>query len=109
MKVLLGAALILIVLYLISGTAITSVVQLGEKGAVGVGGRQLSMSPFKVTFRDQYLCYSYADGRLVTSDRDTGDGCKGPFFDSVSLCSALAEEGQTSVRLFWEGRVLECG
>ena len=108
MKILLGAALVLLVLYLISGSAITSVISLGEKTGESVGGRKLGYSPFKITFKDQYLCYAFGQGEWVMTDHDTGDDCEGPFIDSVSLCRAMEEVGETRVRLFWEGRVLEC-
>ncbi len=109
MKMLLGVALILVVLYLISGSAITSVVSLGEQAGEKAGGRKLGYSPFKINFKNQFLCYSFADGAWITTDHNNGDDCKGPFIDSVSMCRALEEEGQTRVRLFWEGRILECG
>jgi hypothetical protein len=109
MKVLLGAALVLLVLYLISGSAVTSVISLGgSDGNVSVGGRRLGPSMFAITFRDQYLCDSFEHGAYVTSDRDTGEGCTGPYFDSVNLCRRLEEVGQSRVRLYFEGRMLEC-
>ena len=108
MKFLLGATLILVLLYIIAGSAITSVVSLGEETGESVGGRKLGYSPFKITFKDQFLCYSFDEGTWVTSGHHTGEDCKGPFIDSVSLCRAMEEEGVTRVRLYWEGRVLEC-
>jgi hypothetical protein len=107
-KILLGAVLILLVLYLISGSAITSLVSIGEKGGASIGGRRLTPSPFAITFRDQYLCRSETGDDWVMAGRDTGNECSGPYFDSPNLCRALAEVGQTRVQLYWEGRVLDC-
>ncbi len=38
----------------------------------------------------------------------TEEECQGPFIDSTTLCDAMAQEGVSSIRLYWEGRVLEC-
>lgn len=108
MRVLLFAALILLFLYIIAGSAITSITSLGQQAGENAGGRKLGYSPFKITFMDQYMCYSYERGSWVMSDRDTGNDCKGPFIDSVSLCRAMDEEGVERIRLFYEGRMLEC-
>jgi hypothetical protein len=99
----------LAVVYFVGSSAINTLTAAGEGVGEGLGGRKLSYSPFKITFKDQYLCYSYDEGEWVMRGRDTGDDCKGPFIDSPSLCRAMAEEEVTSVRLFYEGRVLECG
>lgn len=107
MKVLLGAVLIVILLYIVAGEAITSIPSIGQDATEGAGGRKLGYSTFKVTFIDQYLCYSYEHGTWVMSDYDTGNDCQGPFIDSVSLCNAMEAEGIDRVRLV-EGRVLEC-
>ena len=108
MRFLLGATLVLVLLYIVAGSAITSIVSIGEQAGESGGGRKLSYSPFKITFKDQFLCYAYDRGVGVMSDRYTDEDCKGPFIDSVSLCNAMAEEGVTRVRLYWEGRILEC-
>jgi len=108
MRFLLGATLVLVLLYVVAGSAITSIVSIGEKAGEEGGGRQLGYSPFKITFKDQFLCYSYDRGAWVMSGRYIDEDCKGPFIDSVSLCNAMREEGVTRVSLYWEGRVLEC-
>ena len=107
MKFLLGACLFLLLIYIVAGSAITSITSIGEKVGGEGGGRAQTYSPFKVTFRDQFLCYQFDQGDWVMRGYDTGDRCKGPFFDSVNLCRAMEEEGQTRVQLL-EGRVLEC-
>lgn len=108
MKVLLGAALIVVLLYIIAGSTITSITSIGEQASESAGGRKLGYSPFKITFKNQFLCYSYDEGGWVMSGHHTGEDCKGPFIDSASLCRAMAEEEVYRVRLYWEGRVLEC-
>ena len=108
MKVLLGAVLILILLYIIAGEAITSIVPIGESTGEAATGRKLSYSPFPVTFREQYLCFAFDRSEWVMRGRDTGDDCRGPFIDSGTLCRAMAEVEATRVALHWEGRVLEC-
>lgn len=108
MKVLLGAVLIVILLYIVAGEAVLPILDLGQRATEDVGGRQLGYSTFKITFLDQYLCYSYEHGTWVMSDHDTGNDCRGPFFDSVSLCRAMQEVEVDRIRLFHEGRVLEC-
>lgn len=109
MKFLLGATLVLVLLYIVAGSAITSITSIGENAGESAGGRKLGYSPFKITFKDQFFCYSFNQGTWVMSGHDTGDDCKGPFIDSASLCRAMAEEEVTRVTLYWEGRVLECG
>lgn len=107
MKILLGAVLIVILLYIVAGQAITSIPSLGQNAAEGAGGRKLGYSTFKITFIDQFMCYSYEHGSWVMTDHHTGNDCKGPFIDSVSLCRAMEAEGIDRIRLL-EGRVLEC-
>ncbi len=109
LRLLVAVAVLILVLYFVGTSAIKSLTAVGEGAGEGVGGRKLSYSPFKITFKDQYLCYSFDNGRWVMRGRDTGDDCKGPFIDSPSLCRAMAEEEVTRVRLFYEGRMLECG
>lgn len=108
MKVLLGAVLILVLLYFIAGGAIRSITSLGQETGESVGGRKLGYSPFKVTFKNQYLCDSFEESTWVMRGHHTGEDCKGPFIESVSLCRAMEEVGVKRVRLYWEGRVLEC-
>ena len=108
LRLLIAVAVLLVVVYLVGTRTINSLAAVGEEAGEAFGGRKLSRSPFKITFKDQYLCYSYTEGTWVMTGRDTGDECKGPFIDSPSLCRAMAEEGVTRVRLFYEGRVLEC-
>jgi len=102
------------VLPLLQGTADES----GEiRGVLDVG-----VSPFPVAVREQYLCLPVSGDRWRMLPRG-GDGaelvrvqggsveveeCRGPFSDSISLCAALSEVGQTSVRLYHEGRMLDC-
>ena len=109
LKVLLGATLIVVLLYVVAGGAIAPVVSLGGDGpSEGDGGGRLGYSPFQVTFREQYLCYSVATGDWEMRGRAGEADCRGPFLDSASLCRTMAEEGVSRVRLFWEGRTLDC-
>ncbi len=98
----------MILLYVVGGKAIRSIMVVDEQSGE-VTGSKLSYSPNPITFREQYLCHSYEEGRWVMRGEDTGEDCQGPFFDSKTLCRALGEVGQTSVRLYWQGRVYQCG
>lgn len=108
MKFLLGATLVLILIYIVAGSAITSVISVGEGSVETAAGGKLTRSAFRVTFRDQFLCYSYTDSVWVMRGRNTGEDCSGPFIDSATLCHAMAEVDVTQIRLHWEGRMLEC-
>lgn len=108
LRLLIAVAVLVLVVYAVGTRVITSVTAVGEGAGERAGGRKLGYSPFKITFKDQYLCYSFDNAEWIMSGHDTGEDCKGPFIDSVSLCNAMAEEGVTRVRLYWEGRVLEC-
>ena len=109
LRLLIAVAVLVVVVYFVGTSAINSLTAVGEDAGEGLGGRKLGYSPFKVTFKDQYFCYSYDQGEWAMFGRDTGNDCQGPFIDSVSLCRAMEEEGVTRVRLFHEGRMLECG
>ena len=107
MKVLLGAALILVLVYLVAGQTLSTIVPVGSEDGEG-RGKKLSYSPFLVTFKEQFLCYSIDHGSWVMQGSDDGGECNGPFIDSATLCRAMAAEGLDRVALYWEGRVLEC-
>jgi hypothetical protein len=107
LRLLIVVAILMILLYVVGGKAIRSIMVV-DPDTGEVTGRKISYSPYPITFRDQYLCYSLEDGVWVMRGEDTGEECQGPFVESGSLCRALAEVGQQRVRLFWEGRVYEC-
>jgi hypothetical protein len=108
LRLLIAVAVLTLVIYFVGTSAIKSLTAVGEEAGEGLGGRKLGLSPFKVTFKDQYLCYSYDRGEWIMRGHDNGNECKGPFIDSVSLCRAMGEVEMTQVRLFHEGRMLEC-
>jgi hypothetical protein len=108
LRLLIAVAVLSFVVYFVGGSAIRSLTAVGEDAGEGLGGRKLGDSTFKVTFMDQYFCYSPEYGEWTMMGHDDGNDCKGPFIESVSLCRAMAEEDVTRVSLFHEGRVLEC-
>jgi len=107
LRLLIVVVILMILLYVVGGKAIRSLWVVNEESGE-ITGSKLSYSPNPITFRDQYLCHSFDDSAWVMRGEDTGEDCRGPFFDSKTLCRALEEVGQTRVRLFWEGRVYEC-
>ena len=101
------------------------VLPLLEQSVPGDGTRgplEVGVSPFPVTMQEQYLCLPIASERWRMLPAAGGVGsvvrtpggtvaveeCRGPFIDSVSLCAALREVGQDTVRLYHEGRQLDC-
>ena len=107
MKVLLGAALVLILIYVIAGESITAVTNLSNNPE-DTTGTKVGYAPFQTTFKEQYICYSFETDRWVATPGREHDVCKGPFIDSGNLCAALKNEGQHSVQLYHEGRTLTC-
>ena len=107
LKLLLVAAVVLILMYVVASRSLTAVGGIREDPEEGAKSK-LSYSPFPITFRDQYLCYSSEDGLWVMRGQREQDDCEGPFIDSENLCNALEAVGQDRVQLFWEGRVYEC-
>ena len=107
MRVLLGAALVLILIYVVAGESITAVTNLSGDPEDTTGIKP-GYSPFHTTFKEQYICYSFETDQWVATAGREHDVCKGPFIDSGNLCSALKTEGQHQIKLYWEGRVLEC-
>ena len=107
LKLLLGAAIVLILMYVVASRSLTAVGGLRQNPEEG-GKSKLGYSPFPITFREQYLCYSSEDGLWVMRGNREQDDCEGPFSDSENLCNALEAVGQDSVHLYWEGRVYQC-
>ena len=107
LKLLLGAAVVLILMYVVASRSLTAVGDLRPSSEDGGKGK-LGYSPYPITFREQYLCYATEHGFWIMRGHREYDDCEGPFVDSENLCNALEAVGQDRVHLYWEGRVYEC-
>ena len=107
LRLLIVVAILMILLYVVGSRAITSLNVVDEETGE-ITGKKLNYSPFRVTFKDQYLCYSFEAAAWVMRGSDTDEDCRGPFIDSGTLCREMEQVGAKQVRLYWEGRVLEC-
>jgi len=108
LRLLIVCAILLVVGYVVTSQSIGAFKAVTQGDPERGVKPKLSYSQFKITFRDQYLCYSFEDATWVMRGHRTDEECRGPFIDSQTLCNSMVEEGLTRVRLYWEGRVLEC-
>ena len=108
LRLLIVVAILLVVGYVVSSQSIGALKGITQGDPERGVKPKLRYSQFKITFRDQYFCYSNEDLDWVMRGHRTDEECRGPFIDSTTLCNEMALEGVDSVRLYWEGRVLEC-